>query len=280
MSTVKKSELYGAIGTIIVNGIIILLLILFGLTMDPPVVPDPGIEISFGDGMVGAPAPVETVSEPQPETQVPASVPQPTPPVSAPEEAITQEDPSIAIAAEKKRREEQAHQEQIRQEMLEQQRIEAERKAEEARQAAEAKAAADRAAKAAKANAMAAGAFGGGGNSAAGEGVGGGGKGNVPGNPLGHGNAGGNSWSLAGRNLNSKFYKPSYVGNQEGRILVSITVNKNGTVIAAEIKRGTTISDEGLREECKAAARKLKFSPDPKKVGNVIGEIIYRFSQQ
>ncbi len=275
MSTLKKSELFGAIWTIIINGIIVLLLILFGLSMNPPVVPDPGIEISFGDGMVGAPAPEQSVSEPQPQTQVATSVPQPQP-QSAPE-VITQEDPSIAIEAERKRREEREYQEQMR---LEQQRIEQEQAREAARQAAEAKAAADRAAKAAKANAMAAGAFGGGGNSAAGDGVGGGGKGNVPGNPLGKGSAGGNSWSLAGRDLSSKFYKPSYVGDQEGRIVVSITVDRSGSVISAEIKRGTTITDEGLREECKAAARKLRFSSDIKAVGNAIGEIIYRFSQQ
>lgn len=267
---IQKSEIQGAIWTIIINGIIVLLLLLFGMTMDPPPEKDPGIEIAFGDGLPGSPA-EELSTTPSQATQIQAAVPQPQP--QAAPEAITQEDPSIAIEAERKKREKKEIQEQMR---LEQLRI----KEEQAREAAVKAAAAARDAKAAKANALASGAFGGGGNSAAGNGPGGGGKGNVPGNPLGKGSSGGNSWSLAGRDLNSTFYKPSYIGNQEGRIVISITVDKTGNVIAASVIQGSTISEESLREECKTAARKLKFSPSPKATGNAIGEIVYKFSQQ
>lgn len=267
---IQKSEIHGAIWTIIINGIIVLLLLLFGMTMDPPPEKDPGIEIAFGDGLPGAPA-EEIAATPAEATQVRASIPEPQP--QAAPEAITQEDPSIAIEAERKKREKKEQQEQMR---LEQLRVQQE----QARVAAEKAAKAARDAKAAKANALASGAFGGGGNSASGDGPGGGGKGNVPGNPLGKGSSGGNSWSLAGRDLNSTFYKPSYVGNQEGKVVISITVDKQGNVIAASVIQGTTISEESLREECKTAARKLKFSPSPKASGNAIGEIVYKFSQQ
>jgi TonB family protein len=271
MSTVKKSEVYGVIGTIIINGLIILLLFLFGMSMDPPFKPDPGIEISFGDGLDGAPA--EEIAS------IPATAePVPTPPVEEtnPPQQLTQEDPSIAIEADKKRKEEKRKKEEIRLEQIRQQKILQEQQAKAAREKAIADA---KAAQSAKANALAKGAFGGGGNNASGNGPGGGGQGSTPGNPLGRGTSGGNSWSLEGRDLNSAFYKPPYVGDQEGKIVVGITVDKNGTVIATSIKQGTTISEENLREECKKAARKLKFSPT-NKAGNAMGEIVYRFSQQ
>lgn len=267
----KKSEVYGAVGTIVISALLLLLLFLLGLSVNPPPKPEQGIEIAFGDGLDGAPAP-EVSSTPQEAT----SAVEPTPSVPTPSQApnvVTQEDPSVAIEAAKKKEQEKQRQDELHQE---QERV----RQQQAKDAAEKAATAERAAKSAKATALAAGAFGGGGNSATGKGPGGGGQGNTPGNPLGKGTSGTSSWSLANRNMTGTFYKPSYVGDQEGKIIVAITVDKTGTVIAASIKQGTTISDEGLREECKNAARKLKFSSDLKANGNAIGEIIYRFSQQ
>jgi hypothetical protein len=130
MSTVKKSEVYGVIGTIIINGLIILLLFLFGMSMDPPFKPDPGIEISFGDGLDGAPA------EEMQAFLLLRTVP--TPPVEEtnPPQQLTQEDPSIAIEADKKRKEEKRKKEEIRLEQIRQQKILQEQQAKAAREKA------------------------------------------------------------------------------------------------------------------------------------------------
>ena len=74
--------------------------------------------------------------------------------------------------------------------------------------------------------------------------------------------------------------KPAYVGNQEGVIIITITVDKNGNVIGTDIGKGTTISDEALRNECKAKARKIKFNANSKLTGNQIGSITYRFKEK
>ncbi|MCM8873474.1 MAG: energy transducer TonB [Paludibacteraceae bacterium] len=136
--------------------------------------------------------------------------------------------------------------------------------------AAQARAAAAQKSKEDKARALAAGAFGGGGT------------GSTPGNPLGKcsGTSNGQSWSLSGRDLVGSIPKPAYIGNQEGVIIITITVDKNGNVIGTAIGKGTTISDKALRNECMAKARKIKFNANPKLTGNQIGSITYRFKSR
>ena len=273
-----KSETYAAAGTTVFCIIMLILLCLLSIKMHKPEFTEHEIEINFGDGADGTPAPVQTASiTPQTAqtTQTATSIPQNTSTHSDAVQSIAQEDPSVAIAEEKKRKEKQ-QQEQRR---LEEQRIKAEqaaKRAEEARQAAIAKEKAD---KAAKASAMAAGAFGGGGTSASGTGPGGGGKNNTPGNPLGHGTSNGSTWSLINRNLASSIPKPAYVGDQEGTIVVTITVDNKGNVIGTDIGKGTTITDQSLRNECRNKAKLIKFTPNPK-VGNQIGTITYKFKER
>lgn len=136
--------------------------------------------------------------------------------------------------------------------------------------AAQARAAAEKKAKEDKARALAAGAYDRGGT------------GSTPGNPLGKwsGTSNGQSWSLSGRDLVGSIPKPAYIGNQEGTIVVLITVDNNGNVINTDIGKGTTISDKALRNECMAKARKIKFSANPKQTGNQIGAITYRFKSR
>ncbi len=136
--------------------------------------------------------------------------------------------------------------------------------------AAQARAAAAQKSKEDKARALAAGAFGGGGT------------GSTPGNPLGKGRgvSNGGMWSLSGRDLVGSIPRPAYVGNQEGVIIITITVDKNGNVIGTAIGKGTTISDEALRNECMSKARRIKFSANPKLTGNQIGAITYRFKSR
>jgi TonB family protein len=272
MRKVEESEIYGVIGTAVICGLIFLLLFLFGMKTVKEFPPPPsGVEIMFGDGAIGAPAP-ELSSIPT-ETSIPEpSIAQPS---TAPN-LLTQDDPSVAIEAERKKQEERQRQEQIKQEQIRLQQEKA------AREAAE-KLKAEQAAKAAAANALAAGAFGGGGQDASGMGPGGGGTGNTPGNPLGKGSGlvGGTGWSLAGRDWKGGGMSPSYVGSQTGVIIVSIRVDKNGNVIAASIKqKGTTISDADQRAECIRTAKQAKFSTANGATEDALGEITYRFSQR
>ncbi len=143
--------------------------------------------------------------------------------------------------------------------------------------AAQARAAAAQKSKEDKARALAAGAYGRGGTSMSGSG-----PGSTPDNPLGKGRgvSNGGMWSLSGRDLVGSIPRPAYVGNQEGVIIITITVDKNGNVIGTAIGKGTTISDEALRNECMSKARRIKFSANPKLTGNQIGAITYRFKSR
>lgn len=96
----------------------------------------------------------------------------------------------------------------------------------------------------------------------------------MSGNPMGKGNSGGHSWSLAGRSLLGSLLNPVYSGSQEGRVVVSIRVDSNGNVTDTKIAKGTTISDAKLLEASQKAARKAKFT-EGKSVA--MGEIVYRF---
>ena len=94
------------------------------------------------------------------------------------------------------------------------------------------------------------------------------------GNPAGQGSQGGHSWSLNGRNLLGKLAQPSYQGNEEGRIVVEIRVDASGNVVSAAITKGTTITNETLRNAAVSAAKKNKFSTGG---GVAIGTITYIF---
>ena len=84
------------------------------------------------------------------------------------------------------------------------------------------------------------------------------------------------SFSLDGRSALS-LPVPDYPGNDEGRIVVSITVDKNGNVTAAEPGAGgTTIINRQLWTEARQAALKAKFSVN-ENVPEQRGTITYRF---
>lgn len=275
----RQAQIIGSIGTAVFVILLLLLLLLVKIRhdiIDPPV---NQVEVemdmgdlggTFGDGANGTPAPEVTTPPVEPIT---APTPKPAPPA---EPVMTQEDPSVVAArAEKKKAEEKRRQELAAEK--------AAKAAEQARIAAEQKAAAEKKAKEDKARALAAGAFGKGGTSTSGNGPGGGGTGSTPGNPLGKGSgtSNGQSWSLSGRDLVGSIPKPAYVGDQEGVIIVTITVDKNGNVIGTDIdNRRTNISNQAMRDECKAKARKIKFTANSKLTGNQIGSITYRFKEK
>ena len=66
--------------------------------------------------------------------------------------------------------------------------------------------------------------------------------------------------SLDGRSLIGRLPQPAYRGQEQGRIVVNITVNPSGDVIRAEIGRGTTIDNVNARNSALEAAKKAKYN--------------------
>lgn len=94
----------------------------------------------------------------------------------------------------------------------------------------------------------------------------------------GAGNQGdGISYSLSGRSAKS-LPKPRYPGNDEGTVVVKVTVDKYGSVTAAEPGvRGTTIANQQFWNEAKQAALKAKFNVDESAPAFQQGTISYKF---
>jgi len=260
-----SEQKWASLWTVVFTTLIVLVLLYFKITMERPELSENEIEIAFGDGAEGSPAPSPAeMSEPFSAPPSASSVAEP----EANEPQLTAEDPSVAAARAEERRRRQEER---------RQRLEAQR-AEQAHIAAEQKKAAEEKAKTDKANALASGAFGGGGVTQ-GSGPGGGGNATTPGNPLGQGTRNlGNGVSLyiEGRDV-LYIRRPTDVGKQDGIVTVRITVNPQGTVIGADIIPPTTISEKGIRDVCKAYAKQTKFKPNPNLTNNQIGLLTYKF---
>lgn len=254
-----------------------ILLLLWYVSIDAPrETEEDGVEIAFGDSENGGGAEPEAVPMPaEPVTQAPP----PTPQAPSENDLVVQEDEeSLALAKqreeeERKRRAEQ--QELIRKQREEQARLEAEQRAEEQRLAEErAKQAAIEQEKRDKAATTMAGLFGNNQQGAQGSGTTQGASQQGSQNPVGHGSVGGNSWSLAGRNIKT-LPKPSTQFNQAGKVVVTIQVNSEGKVISATIGEGTNVSEYQTKQVALEAARKAEFSPSDNKIQ--VGTITYTF---
>lgn len=246
----KKSEIYGLTGSIILTGLLILLLFIIVMPrLEQP--KEEGIMVSFGDVEMGGGTTTTPSSEPA--VQQPATPP-PAAPKTVKQDVLTQNDNSFAIAEQKKKDKQEK-------EALERQRQEEIRIANEKKRAQQE--AID------KANAMN-GLFGNSNSKGSGTGTGDGRQGN----PAGSGNPGGNSWSLNGRSLTGTLVSPSYDNDVEGRITVNIRVDENGAVISASIGSPTNISDAATRNAAISAAKRTRFSS-----GNGVstGSITYNF---
>jgi len=242
---VKKSEVYGLTGSIIITGILILLLFLIvmpGLKQPE----DEGIMVSFGEVDMGA----GNTQTPTTEPVIKETTPPPAAPKPVKQEVLTQDDNSLAIAEQKKKdkREKEAA-ERLR---IEEQRIANEKK----------KAQQDAINKANEMNGL----FGNSNSKGSGTTSGDGRQGN----PAGSGNSGGNSWSLNGRIGEGKISEPTDIF-QEGTVKVSIIVDSNGKVISAKATGGN-ISDLKTKQLVEAAAYKSKFPPGE---GEARGTITY-----
>lgn len=74
--------------------------------------------------------------------------------------------------------------------------------------------------------------------------------------------------------------KPFYNSNEQGKIVVSKKVNKQGKVtFAAAGAKGTTISEIGKRQQAENAALKTVFTLDDKAPDEQRGTITYVFKK-
>ena len=94
----------------------------------------------------------------------------------------------------------------------------------------------------------------------------------------GNGGRGGIGFSLVGRSAKS-LPEPSYASNAQGKIVISVYVDRQGNVVAAENSRGTTINDQQLVNRCLDAARNAKFSASATAAEKQKGTITYVFSR-
>lgn len=104
------------------------------------------------------------------------------------------------------------------------------------------------------------------------------GSGSGGGNGSGNGLGNGAGYALSGRKALTK-PAPKYNCNEEGTVVVQITVDQNGNVIDAKPNaRGTTNSASCLTSQARIAAMGTKWSASPTGAEKQVGTITYNFS--
>ncbi len=302
----------GVIGSVIFHVLVLLLLIFFGLKTLPQ--EEEGVLVNLGNVQTG----MGEIEPPKATAQPTPSEPKVTPPPptvksepapKAVETVKTQdfdEAPEIKSAQQKKKEkedklkkqlEEEARQEKLaeerkikeeadrkakaeaevkRQAELErQQKIEAERKKREEQQriADEARNKVGSAFGKSNSNSSSEGDAGGSGN-----------QGYVTGDPNSKNRTGsglgksGSGFSLTGRSLNGSIPDPIYSIQEDGIIVVQVTVDKYGKVVAAEYQlKGSTSQNSTLIKASIDAAKKTRFNSDPNASAFQKGTITYQF---
>ena len=119
-----------------------------------------------------------------------------------------------------------------------------------------------------------------GGGNGSGNGTGtGAGSGYGSGGGSGSGNGGGVGYSLTGRKALSKPKPNSDCSNEEGKVVVEITVDKSGNVIkAVPGVKGTTVTASCLKEQARLAAMNTKWQSKEDAPERQVGKIVYSFS--
>jgi periplasmic protein TonB len=96
----------------------------------------------------------------------------------------------------------------------------------------------------------------------------------------GDGSGSGISYSLGGRGSLS-LHKPAYDSKEQGKVVVTIKVDRQGKVISAVPgAKGTNVSDQTLWQLAKNAALLSKFIEDPAAPETQVGSITYNFIRQ
>jgi len=238
---VRKSQIYGIIGSAISCGIILLLLFVIKLSAPSNMPQEEGIVVSFGESEEDMGRSKEQGNH---LTFKGAASQQ----ISSDknEKLLTQSESSVALSEQKndKRQSENISEQEELRKKRENEAIE-------------------------KANVIAT-IFGNRGSS-----EGGSGNGNIlQGNPAGKGVSNGHGWSLSGRDLVGGLVTPRYEKNVEGKITVNIRVDENGKVVGASIGSPTTISDTDIRKAAIEAALNTRFTAGK---GMVSGTVTYNF---
>ncbi|MEN2415196.1 energy transducer TonB [Flavobacterium mesophilum] len=117
------------------------------------------------------------------------------------------------------------------------------------------------------------------GSGGSGGGTGGGkGTGSGYGAGSGSGSGGGPGYSLGNRKALSK-PAPKYNCNEEGKVVVEVTVDQNGKTISATAGiKGTTNTASCLLDQARIAAMNTKWESDSDAPVKQVGKIIYNFS--
>ena len=262
----NKDDIYSLIGTVAFHGVILLILWFTVLKTEVPD-EDGGVLVNFGnvDAAAGMFEPKYTGQEPPQETTTPPP-PVPEPQVETPkQELITQDiEESVALEDAKKKKEEEKRKKQE----AEKKRKEEEEKERIRREEAEKNRLAEERRKKEQAiSNKVAGAFGMGNAEGNSQGDAESGTGNQ-GSPFGNSDHGANegvggygSFNLNGRSIGAGgLPRPAYTIQEEGRIVINITVDPKGNVIFAEVGRGTNIDNASMRKSALDAARKAKFN--------------------
>lgn len=293
----KKNKITGLIGTAVLH-IILLILLLVIVISRPQAQEEGGVPVMLGNTPLsqGNADPytltdVDVMNEPEAAAEPEEVV---TPPVDTKQEMITQtEEETVAVKPETPKKEtpkketpvkkkEEPKKETPKKEVVKpKEKSEAEKRAEAEKVAAEQRAAAERAAAEAAAKKIA-GAFGKGtqmGNKGTGtEGSG------LEGSPTGNssegqstGVGGYGTFDLNGRSIGSGgLPMPVYNVQDEGRVVVTITVNPAGQVISTSINKRTNTVNASLRKAAEDAAHKARFN-NVDGVNNQTGTITYYF---
>ena len=273
----KKGEYIGMLGALLVHAAIIALLILVSFTL-PNNQDEGGVPVMMGD--VDA-----SLGNYDPSTMVDVDIlpPEDVPEVVEPQETVEQEmitqteEETVVIKPKAEPKKEKP-------EVVKKPEKTAAEKAAEAKKLAEEKAERERKAAAEAAAKRVSGAFGKGaqmdgskGTASSGTGVEGSKDGNSPsGAKTGTGGYG--TFDLGGRSIGEGgLPRPVYNVQEEGRVVVSITVNPAGHVIATSINRQTNTVNTALRKAAEDAARRARFNA-VEGVNNQTGTITYYFN--
>ena len=290
----KKNKITGLVGTLVLHAILLALLFLIAIRT-PKAMEEGGVPVMLGEvpASQGNADPytltdVDILEEPQIPTEV--AKPEPIPEIKTKTELITQEDePTVVVPKKEEKPKPTPKKEKVKkqpakakeQPVKPKEKTEAEKKAQKvakvnAHKAAEEKAAAEAAAK------RVAGAFGKGtqignkGTGTTGSGIEGSPTGNAAeGKSTGVGGYG--TFDLNGRSLGpGGLPRPVYNVQDEGRVVVTITVNPAGQVIGTSINKRTNTVNASLRKAAEDAAKKARFNAVDG-VNNQTGTITYYF---
>ena len=265
---ITKEEIAGMIGAAIFMVLLLVILLFSYFTLASPLEDLGGIPVMFGSmedagGHEEAPM-VDITPQQVEEIPVPENIPAETPLIAQADE------PSIIVEEQKRiEQEERERQEKLRREEEQRRRAEAERRRREEEEA-----------KKREISKQMSGLFGENTNANRGETKGDGTQGVSTGSSdqgAESGKGGIGSYDLGGRSVGSGGLKqPKYIVDESGTVVVNITVDPNGNVIAAEVGQGTNTGNSSLRQESIKAARNTKFNAISTP-NNQQGTITYKF---